>query len=119
MSNPITAAYLEAIYLLNFEETNPDAEFAPLTLLQAQRRTCQFTQMADLIIPDWHTYWPDDQAGYDLYLSAAGHGSGFWDRYTTANPRGNKVGEILDKVAKILGDPSPYLGDDGLIYFAF
>ncbi len=115
MLNPITNSYLEAIYFLNFEETN--AEFAPITELQAQRLTHQFTKIADLFIPDWYTYWQPDQAGYDLYLSAAGHGSGFWDRYTEANRRGHKVGLLLDQIAKILGDPEAYLGDDGLIYF--
>jgi hypothetical protein len=117
MLNTITASYLEAIYVLNFEEHHPDAEVAPITTLQAQHRTSQFTQLADLFVPDWPTYWQPDQAGYDLYLSAAGHGTGFWDRYTEANRRGYKVGELLDKIAKILGDPEPYLGDDGLIYF--
>jgi hypothetical protein len=117
MINTITAAYLEAIYLLDFQEHHPNAEFAPITILQSQRRTNQFTKLADLFVPDWQNFWDHIQAGYDLYLSAAGHGTGFWDRYTTANPRGHEVGELLDQIARILGDPEAYLGDDGLIYF--
>ena len=117
MLNTITASYLEAIYLLEFQEHHPDAEFAPITELQATTLTRQFTQLADLFVHDWSTYWQPDQAGYDLYLSAAGHGTGFWDRYTEANRRGHKVGELLDRIAKILGEPEAYLGDDGLIYF--
>lgn len=117
MLNQITASYLEAIYLCDFQETNPDAEFAPITTLKAQRLTHQFVQLADLFVPDWTTYWQEDQAGYDLYLSAAGHGTGFWDRYTESNRRGHEVGELLDQIAKILGNAEAYLGDDGLIYF--
>ena len=117
MINTITASYLEAIYLCDFQETNPDAEFAPISIFNAQRLTRQFTQLADLFVPDWTTYWQEDQAGYDLYLSSAGHGTGFWDRYTESNRRGHKVGELLDRIAKILGNSESYLGDDGLIYF--
>ena len=117
MLNTITSAYLEAIYLLDFQETNSDAEFAPITQLQAQRRTSQFAQLADLFVPSWRDYWDDTQAGYDLYLSSAGHGTGFWDRYADSDPYGSRVGSALDQIAKILGDPEPYLGDDGLIYF--
>lgn len=117
MHNQITAAYLEALYFYDFQETNPDAEFAPITTLRATRLTNQFTQLADLFVPDWRDYWDDTQAGYDLYLSSAGHGTGFWDRYTGSNRHGHKVGELLDQIAKILGDQEPHLGDDGLIYF--
>ena len=47
--------------------------------------------------------------GYDLWLSARGHGTGFWDRGYGA------LGDRLDKASEhICGDPC--MGDDGIVY---
>lgn len=51
-----------------------------------------------------------DFAGHDFILSRNGHGTGFWDRGA------GDVGDRLHKAAKVYGDASLYLGDDGKIY---
>ena len=48
--------------------------------------------------------------GHDLFLSANGHGSGFWDRGY------GESGEDLHDAAKSVGSYELYVGDDGLVY---
>lgn len=48
--------------------------------------------------------------GSDAYLTAAGHGVGFWDRPKKINRRdGDIVSEMLPRI-------EPYVGDDGRVY---
>lgn len=50
------------------------------------------------------------EIGSDAYLTAAGHGVGFWDRPEKINRRdGNIISDLLPRV-------EPYVGDDGLVY---
>ena len=52
------------------------------------------------------------QMGRDLWLTMQGHGSGFWDGDWPV------YGDMFTKGAKAIGwEDSPYLGDDGLVYF--
>lgn len=46
------------------------------------------------------TVW--EHAGHDFYLSAAGHGTGFWDRGL------GELGDRLHAAAGIYGDVNPY-----------
>ena len=47
--------------------------------------------------------------GHNIWLSARGHGTGFWDRGYGA------LGDRLDKASEhMCGDP--YMGDDGIVY---
>lgn len=51
-------------------------------------------------------------AAHDFWLTRTGHGVGFWD--------GDYISpwaEELTKIAESMGDVTPYIGDDGLIYF--
>lgn len=49
-------------------------------------------------------------AGHDLWLTAAGHGVGFWDRGM------GHLGTLLTKHAKEAYAPDLYVGDDGKIH---
>lgn len=51
-----------------------------------------------------------DDIGHNLFLSANGHGTGFWDRGY------GEDGDILHERAKVCGELGLYVGDDGKIY---
>lgn len=51
-----------------------------------------------------------EKAGHDLFLTAAGHGCGFWDRGLEA------LGDRLTEASKANPALEAYVGDDGLIY---
>lgn len=60
--------------------------------------------------------WDDDnQAGYDLALSANGHGAGFFDG-EDEQYHGNQ--EALQDAARSFGERHLYVGDDGQLYVA-
>jgi hypothetical protein len=48
----------------------------------------------------------------DVYLTRNGHGAGFWDGDWPVS------GEFLTAASKMLGESTPYRGDDGLTYFS-
>lgn len=52
-----------------------------------------------------------ERAGRDFWYTRNGHGTGFWDRNL------GPVGDELTKQAKTFSELSPYLGDDGQVYF--
>lgn len=53
----------------------------------------------------------DELIGHDLWLSANGHGTGFWDRGA------DEVGDALHAAAeKEIGESYLYVGDDGQVY---
>jgi hypothetical protein len=75
-------------------------------------------QCEDFVLNNWNdlqeyreTGRTEDFAGQDFVLSRNGHGTGFWDRGA------GDVGDRLHRAAKVYGDGSLYLGDDGRIYF--
>lgn len=53
-----------------------------------------------------------DSIGHDLWLTAQGHGAGFWDRGL------GKLGDRLTEAAKTLSLGDAYRGDDGLVYLS-
>lgn len=53
-----------------------------------------------------------EQAGYDFWLTRAGHGAGFWDG-DWEEPAGSKLTEASNG----FGELSLYVGDDGKLYF--
>ncbi len=66
-----------------------------------------------------HGYTLDALAGHDLWLTMAGHGTGFWDREFYRIDRGDYVTDYKDqftKQAETLGELYLYVGDDGKIY---
>lgn len=66
-----------------------------------------FDELCERTLEEWST---DELAGNDLWLTSAGHGTGFWDDGRWAN------GDRLTELAKKTGEHYPYVGDDGLIY---
>lgn len=57
-----------------------------------------------------HPNYGYEEAGHDLFLTREGHGVGFWDRDL------GHYGDVLTKYSKEIGECSPYVGDDNLIY---
>lgn len=75
-------------------------------------------QCRDFVIDNWDDLQEyanngrtGDFAGHDFCLSRNGHGTGFWDRGA------GDLGDSLHRAAKVYGDGSLYLGQDGRIYF--
>ena len=63
--------------------------------------------------PLWRdSWWTDEQAGHDFWLTRNGHGAGFWARGQGA------LGDRLARAAKAWGSAELYVGDDGAIYHA-
>lgn len=59
----------------------------------------------------------DSRAGHCFWLNRNGHGSGFWDEYTSRDPdEWREACKRLDKASKAAGSRDLYLGDDGKIY---
>lgn len=57
-----------------------------------------------------------DMFGHDLWLTAAGHGAGFWDG--DWEPDGDTITDLVKRSEMSKYEFSePYPGDDGLIYF--
>lgn len=54
----------------------------------------------------------EEEAGHDFFLTAAGHGAGFWD-----GDWDDEAGEYLTKCSKPY-NAELYLGDDELVYVA-
>ena len=76
-------------------------------------------EMAELIRPffeanqeSWNEFdYPDGRAGYDLMLTMAGHGVGFWDRDELKE---GAIGDLLTtKVNEMFGYAEPYMYGDG------
>lgn len=91
-------------------------DFAPIALLEAYKDVQQALTLANGFVPEWGEFWSDEQFGHDFWLTRNGHGTGFWDRYN-GGPEGD-IGQKLTLIAKSFGSLDPYVGDDGLLYFA-
>ncbi len=53
-----------------------------------------------------------ENVGHDLWLTANGHGCGFWD----GGCQPSEVGKLLAEAARGVGGTDLYVGDDGKIY---
>lgn len=65
-------------------------------------------------LPFWYGFGDDgsfSQAGHDFWLTRNGHGAGFWDRDL------GDLGDRLTELSETYCNLSPYVGDDGKIYF--
>lgn len=74
-----------------------------------------FLDQVDELDIDWRSCWTPEQLGHDLWLTRNGHGAGFWDRYSSADSRGD-VGDRLTELAKPYGESNLYVGDDGNVH---
>lgn len=83
----------------------------------------------DFVATNWHAvsrYVPSD-IGHDLWLTRNHHGAGFWDGDYPApyvDSEGKPVavryptdGDYLTAMAHECGESTPYVGDDGLVYY--
>lgn len=52
------------------------------------------------------------RAGHDFWLTRNGHGAGFWD-----GDWNKSIDDQLTEISKSFGELTPYVGDDGKIYF--
>lgn len=64
----------------------------------------------------WADGWTDEQAGHDFALTRNGHGAGFWDRYWGADDPRAVAGDVLADAARVYGESSPMLADDGSLF---
>lgn len=84
------------------------------TRIQSNTDILSAIALADNACRDWREFWTDAQFAHDLWLTRCGHGTGFWDRYSSG--RGSEIGEALTGIAKNFGNVDLYVGDDNLIY---
>ena len=115
-----TRGYIEALFFTN--ATDPEDELyektfedlAPETLAAIQSDCDRFAKALEReldLATELNEYEPV-QAGRDLWFTRCGHGVGFDDREL------GHIGLILATVARRMGERSPYVGDDGLIYMS-
>jgi hypothetical protein len=71
--------------------------------------------LADLVI--YLAEFSANGAGHDFWLTRNGHGAGFWDRTYNPSPLYYACQNLSD-AAKVWGEASLYVGDDGLLYHA-
>ncbi len=62
------------------------------------------------LLVDTHPHYTYSSVGHDLFLTRERHGAGFWDREL------GHLGDVLTKYCEGIGECSPYVGDDNLIY---
>lgn len=86
------------------------------TKLKMGRDVQQAETLADAFVPNWRSYWDDEQFGHDFWLTRNGHGAGFWDRAPTRNTEQDEIGEKLSTIARSFSGVDLYVGDDGRIY---
>jgi hypothetical protein len=67
--------------------------------LARQLRDFMATADADPTTSGWREYWTDEQFAHDFWLTSAGHGAGFWDRYYGDQP-GTAIGAALSKMSE-------------------
>jgi hypothetical protein len=69
---------------------------------------------APLLALAYEREYDDAQAGRDLWLTANGHGAGFWDRKALD---ADGLGDKLEEAARSAGERYAYIGNDGRIHF--
>lgn len=63
----------------------------------------------------WAENHGDEAIGHDLFLTSAGHGAGFWDRWS-GDSWGARYGRELTDHARPYGELCLYVGTDGRIH---
>ena len=127
MISPDLRAYLEcALWSSTTEDGEPldrehgPEDFAPEAIAQAQRELAAFQEAAgadhqeaaDLLARPGR-YGGGESVAHDFWLTRTRCGAGFWDGDLPKD-----LGRRLTALAHAAGERWPYVGDDGLIYFA-
>jgi len=96
---------------LPLEETYDVDDFAPQSATFVAEEIDAFMAEAGPLLGDGYD---PRQVAHDLWLTAKGHGAGFWDGDY------RELGKALTAMAKAtaLASTDVYAGDDGLLYFS-
>jgi len=100
-------------------DTPLDKHYSQSDLAEGEYDAIQDEVTAFLAVPEVaalaeHWYLEDyTQAAHDFFLTRNGHGAGFRDGHWPDN-----AGQVLYKAANGKGSHEPYVGDDGMVYFA-
>lgn len=130
--NPTLRGFVDAMLWASNDESNEQGgepldrnygreDIAPNTLRRIAGFIANFHDAAQTQFPEGTPTHDDgselgsEQGGHDLFLTAAGHGVGFWD-----GDWGDD-GDTLTEIVKAIGGRDieyggPYIGDDGMIY---
>lgn len=111
----IANAYVEALYFTDGQYSDEDS-FTTENELSIEAMTSTLVQVWAF----WVTVRADVPAdadlkriGRDLWFTRNGHGAGFWDG-DWPEPFATRATDA----SKTLGEVTPYLGDDGLVYLS-
>lgn len=123
--NEFIAGYITAMLWSTSDDLNGedfddllDFELAPVTRTVCEKECREFiaTNAEDLNAYTaailCHDCTESGHAGYDFWLTRAGHGVGFWARGL------GDLGDRLTKACESAGNREPYLGDNGLVYIS-
>jgi hypothetical protein len=96
------------------EDSYDLGDFAPEALEKAEAIVSGFLSRPEVVelLEEAEAAFGYNQVGYDLWLTANGHGAGFWDRGL------GEIGERLTEFVKPYGGMCAYVGDDGQLYLA-
>ena len=124
-----TRAYIACALWSSNDESTPQGgepfeanycieDFAPEAIAQAVADCARFQaeNAADILAAGLTS----ERAGHNFWLNRNGHGSGFWDEKmeSAGDPEPEcQACDRLSDACRHYGELSPYLGDDGQIYF--
>ncbi len=119
--DPVLYQYLRTALWSSNDESTPEGgdsmdqnydvdDIAPEAVQLAQQMILKFQKAAGKLLDGLDM----TRVAHDLWLTQNGHGAGFWDG-DYEDPPG--LGDKLTEIASALGEITPYVGDDGVIYF--
>lgn len=128
--DPFTSAYLIACLWSSNDESAPTggepfdrnysvSDFAPEAIKRAAADCARFQAENDADIVAAGLDW--ECAGHCFWLNRNGHGSGFWDEKMESAGDPDSERQACDRLSDAshkYGECSPYLGDNGQIYFS-
>lgn len=126
--NPTLRGFVDALLWASVDDagepldaTYSRADIAPPTLRRIGAMISNFHSAVDTVFTDTTPTHDSgeslgsEQGGHDLFLTAAGHGAGFWD-----GDWGDD-GDTLTSIVRAIGGSAceaVYVGDDGQVYVA-
>lgn len=99
-----------------FDQNYTADDLAPETLARMIEDCADFRDCDDWRVAVDMGAWDDAQGGHDFWLTRNGHGAGFWDRYSSGDSIGGRLGDALTNRAEVYGGVYLYAGDDGRLY---
>lgn len=115
LESPTRAAFLECALWASADDEGPLDRFSFDNV--SEDALSDMSAFVDRFLEDPATFHPiqrlsleGDTIGHNLFLSANGHGTGFWDRGY------GEDGDLLHERAEACGTFDLYVGGDGLVY---